>query len=71
MFGAIAALLGFLALIGLTVGLIIALTPYLTAWGASGLVVVLLLIGALIAVRAAASRWNRLMGAIQGPEKQP
>ena len=71
-FGAIAALLGFLALIGLTVGLIIALTPYLTAWGASGLVVALLLIGAFVAVRAAAKRWNRLMGAIQGPaERNP
>lgn len=71
-FGAVAALLGFLALIGLTVGLIIALIPLLTAWGASALVVMLLLLGALLAMRAASSRWNRLMGAIQDvPEKQP
>jgi hypothetical protein len=63
-FGTAAALLGFLALIGLTVGLIIALTPLLTAWGASGLVVALLLIGALIAARAAGRRWSGLMAAI-------
>src|SRR5690606_33276189 len=46
---AMAVLLAFLALIGLTVGLIIALTPILTAWGASALVVALLLVGAVIA----------------------
>ena len=66
-FGAVAALLGFLALIGLTVGAIIALTPALTAWGASALVVALLLVGAFLAVRAAGKRWSRLMAAIQGP----
>jgi hypothetical protein len=63
-FGAVAALFGFLALIGLTVGLIIALSPLLTPWGASGLVVALLVIGALIAARAAGRRWTRLMAAI-------
>ena len=65
-YGAVAAMLGFLALIGLTVGLIIALTPWLTAWGASALVVGLLLLGAWIAVRAAGARWSRLMAAIDG-----
>lgn len=64
-FGAGAALLGFLALIGLTVGLIIALTPLLSAWGASALVVALLLLGAWVAVRAASRRWNKVMAAIQ------
>jgi hypothetical protein len=66
-YGAVAASFAFLALVGLTVGLIIALTPLLTAWGASALVVGLLVIGALIAARAAAERWNRLMGAIETP----
>lgn len=71
-FGAVAALLGFLALIGLTVGLIIALAPLLTAWGSSALVVVLLLLGAWIAVRAAGARWTRLMQAIEGdPRERP
>ena len=64
-FGAVAALFAFLALIGLTVGLIIALTPWLTAWGASALVVGLLIVGALIAARSAGKRWSKLMAAIQ------
>ncbi len=65
-YGAAGALLGLLALIGLTVGLIIALTPHLTAWGASALVVGLLLLGAGLAVRTAMARWTSLMGAIGG-----
>ena len=71
-YGALAAAFGVLALIGLTVGLIIALTPLLTAWGASAVVVGLLLIGALLSMRAASKRWARLMRAIEGgPEQQP
>jgi len=65
-YGAVAALLGFLALIGLTVGSIIALTPLLTAWGASALVVALLLLAAGLAARAAARKWSGLMHAIAG-----
>jgi len=65
-YGALAAALGVLALIGLTVGLIIALTPLLTAWGASARVVGLLAIGAWLAMRAAGKRWARLMQAIEG-----
>lgn len=63
-FGAISVLLGFLALIGVTMGLIIALTPLLTAWGACGLVVLLLVAGAALAGRAAKRRWERLMAVI-------
>lgn len=71
-FGAVAAVLGCLALMGLTVGLIIALTPILTAWGASALVVGLLLAGAVIASRAASERWKGLMSAIEGTSgRQP
>lgn len=69
LYGAIAASFAVLALIGLTVGLIIALTPWLTAWGASALVVALLLIGAYLAVRAASKQWTRLMAAIQTEPK--
>lgn len=69
---AVAALFAFLALVGLTVGLIIALAPLLTAWGASALVVALLLAGAALATRAAGQRWNRLMAAIESaPENKP
>lgn len=64
-YGAVAAVLGFLALIGLTVGLIIALTPWLSAWGATALVVLLLIGGALVALGAAGKKWKGLMGAIQ------
>ena len=63
-FGAISVLLGFLALIGITLGLIIALTPLLTAWGACALVVLLLVVGAALAGRAAKQRWERLMAVI-------
>ena len=63
-FGAVAALLGFLALVGLTVGSIIALIPLLTAWGASALVVAVLLLAAALAARAAGRRWSSLMRAI-------
>lgn len=51
---AVAALLAVLALIGLTVGLIIALTPLITAWGATAVVVVLLLLVAWFLVKRAA-----------------
>ena len=67
-FGAIAALLAFLALIGLTVGAIIALTPLLTAWGASILVVAILLVAAALAARAAGRKWSSLMRAIAGDQ---
>lgn len=67
-YGAVAAVFGFLALIGLTVGLIIALTPLLTAWGASALVVVALLAAAVMAMSRASQRWTKLMAAIDERE---
>ena len=71
MFGAMAILLAFLALIGLILGLILALTPLLTAWGASALVVGLLVIAALSAGRVATQRWSRLMQAIDSGPDEP
>lgn len=67
-FGAVAAVLAFLALIGLTVGLIIALTPLITAWGASAVVVALLAIAAILCARTAGKRWSKVMAAIEGPD---
>ena len=64
-FGAGAAVIGLVAFIGLTVGLIIALTPLLTAWGATAVVVGLLLIVAFVLVKKAARNWNSLMGAVR------
>lgn len=69
--GAAAALLAFLALVGMTVGAIIALTPALTAWGASALVVAILLAAAVLAARAAARKWSGLLGAITGDAREP
>lgn len=58
--GAVAALLAILALMGLTVGLIIALTPHLTAWGATAVVVLALLLAAFLLVKSASGRWQRM-----------
>jgi hypothetical protein len=69
-YGALAAAFGLLALVGLTVGLIFALTPLLTAWGASALVVSLLAVAAIICVRAAGARWDRLMQAIESDTRE-
>lgn len=49
-----------LALIGLTVGLIIGLTPLITAWGATALVVAVLILLAGAAALWAKSMWTRL-----------
>ena len=71
-YGAIAAALAVLALIGLTVGLIIALAPLLTAWGSSAVVVGALLLGAFVFVRLASKRWSSLMQAIEASaEREP
>lgn len=53
-----------MALFGLVVGLLIALTPLITAWGATAVVVGLLLVGALVMVRKAAAVWRAMVGAI-------
>ena len=63
-FGAIAGALAFIALIGLTVGLIIALAPVLTVWGSSALVVGMEFLLALYFGRKASERWNRIMEAM-------
>lgn len=64
LYSAVAALLGVLALMGLTVGLIIALTPYLTAWGATAVVVLGLLLVAFLLVKSATGRWQRMMATL-------
>ena len=63
-FGVVAAFLAGLATVSLTVGLIIALTPIITAWGATAIVVLSLLFIAYLLVRRAARAWNDLSGAI-------
>ena len=68
-FGAVAAYIAVLATIGLTVGLIIALTPLITAWGATALVVLALLLIAYLLVRKAARAWGDIMGAVKSDEE--
>ena len=66
-----ATVLGLVAAIGLTVGLIIALTPLITAWGATALVVGVLLIIAYILLRRASGTWSsatRVFGSDQAED---
>lgn len=66
---AVAGLLAVLALIGLTVGLIIALTPLITAWGATAVVVLLLLLIAYLLIRRAARAWRDIQAATGSSEE--
>lgn len=61
----VAGVLALLALIGLTLGLIIALAPLLTPLGATAAVVIVLLLISLLLLRSAASRWRDAAGAIK------
>lgn len=65
--GAVAAYFAVLATIGLTVGLIIALTPLISAWGATAVVVLALLLIAYLLVRAASKNWKEMMSAMSPP----
>ena len=70
--GALALALVFFALMALTVGLVIALTPQLTALGAAGAVFGGLLACALLAWVVASMRWRRVKRALSeraGPER--
>lgn len=69
MFGALAAALVFFALMALTVGLVLALTPLLTAWGAAGASFAGLLLAALICAVVARTRVRRLTRALAEAEK--
>ena len=67
--GLVAAFLAVLALIGLTMGLIIALTPLITAWGATAVVVLGILLIAFLLGRQAGKAWKDLSGVMSSPEK--
>ncbi len=68
-FGIGAVVLALFAFGALTIGLVIALTPLLTAWGATAIVVGTLLLGVLLLLKAASSHWNEMMSVIN--DKQP
>ena len=68
--GLLAAVLVFFALMTLTFGLVLALTPLLTAWGATALVVGGLLLAAVLCGVVAAGLWRRMTATLadKGPE---
>lgn len=70
-FGVAAALVGLLALIGLTVGLIITLAPLIGPLGATLLVVGVLLIVAFLCARRATKALGALTGAFATGKSQP
>ncbi len=58
--GLLAAVLAFFALMALVLGAVLALTPALGAWGATGAVTGGLLLAALLCAGIAALRWKRM-----------
>lgn len=58
------------ALMALTMGLVLALTPLLTAWGATAVVVAGLLLGALICALAASARLRRTAATLEGDPRR-
>jgi hypothetical protein len=68
LFGALAAVLAFFALVALTVGLVIALTPLLTALGATGAVFGGLLVLGGICALVALRRWKGMVAALSNRE---
>lgn len=57
------------ALGGLTVGLLLALTPLVTAWGATAIVVGMLLLGAGLCLIAGLGSWRRMKRLLVGEPK--
>ncbi len=64
----VAGVLALVALIGLTVGLIIALAPLITAFGATALVVVVMLLICALLIRTAGRRWRDMVAVIKEDE---
>ncbi len=64
----VALVLVFFAVMALVVGAVIALAPLLTAWGATGVVVAVLFLGAVVLGLSARARWQRLSALISGEE---
>jgi hypothetical protein len=60
LFGLVGFVFAWMALIALTVGLVIALTPPLSAWGATAVVVIVWLLVAIVAMSAAGAKWRQL-----------
>ena len=64
-YGTVGAIVGVVLLIALSVGLIIALAPLITPWGATAVVAGLLAILLFASLKKALASWNSLMDALQ------
>ena len=64
MLGGLAAVLAIFALFALVFGAILALSPLVTSWGATAIVVGILGASAALAARMAARRWALLAGSL-------
>lgn len=71
LFGLIALIVAVFGLGALVVGLLLALAPLVTAWGATAIVAGGLFVIALILVLLAKSRWTRTLSAISDDEVRP
>ncbi|MDE2619907.1 MAG: phage holin family protein [Sphingomonadales bacterium] len=71
LYGLFAVVFVIFALGALTIGLLIALTPLVTAWGATAIVVGLLALGALLCLRGALRGWRRITRAVAGTDAEP
>lgn len=60
----------FIALMALTFGLILALTPHLTAWGATGVVVSALIVATLACGSWASALWRGMLARLGGSGKR-
>lgn len=65
-YGIVAAVMGAFSLVALTVGLLFALVPLVTAWGATAIVAGGLALAGLICARLASRRWHRAKAALSG-----
>ena len=70
LYGLLGLMFAWMALIGLTIGLIFALTPSLGGWGATGVVVAIWLVIAGFAFRAATGRWRALVASFDPKDEQ-
>ena len=67
-YGIVAAVLAVFGLVALTVGLLLALTPIVTAWGATAIVAGGLFFIAFSCVKLAGARWKRAKAALLSKE---
>jgi hypothetical protein len=61
---AVALALAFFALMAIVLGAILALSPLLTPWGATAVVTLVLLVGALVMALRARAKWRRMVARV-------